>query len=113
MILIRNVYLFGYAGFSFFVFLFFAEKNPSRVLINHERIHFFQQVELLFIFHWILYVLFYLYHLARISGRAGIKLKQRHDIAYRAIPFEKEAYHNEKNLTYLADRPWFAWIRHL
>ena len=33
--------------------------------------------------------------------------------AYRNISFEREAYSNEKDLSYLDNRKWFAWIRYI
>ncbi|MCA6073934.1 hypothetical protein [Fulvivirga sedimenti] len=107
MIRIYGFPLGPYDGFSFFIFLFFKSKNPSAELINHERIHFYQQVELLFIFHWLLYAGHYAVLRLKMLGKPGIK--RPHDTAYRAICFEKEAYANERNLTYLDNRPLFAW----
>jgi hypothetical protein len=94
-----------YTGFSFFLFIWISrlEKNSAR-LIRHETIHFRQQVELLFVFHWILYVLFYL--ISRLKG-------QGHYIGYRYNPFELEAYGNDGNENYLKTRKAFAWTKYL
>lgn len=94
--------LFGqYDGFAFFVFIFFYRGVSNRAqLINHERIHFWQQVELLFIGHWFLYGLFYILHRAK-----GFT----HNEAYLAIPFEREAYKFESDMSYLNKRRIFAW----
>jgi hypothetical protein len=100
-----------YDGFSFFIFIFFKSKKPGQVLINHEKIHFYQQLELLFVFHWILYVANYLvlliYYL--FSG----KRKGVHHLAYRNICFEKEAYAHESDLSYLSKRRLFGWMKYL
>jgi hypothetical protein len=69
-------------------------KKATDVLINHERIHLMQQLELLV-------VPFYLIYLFELLTKG-----------YRNISFEKEAYANEKNLDYLKQRRWFAWLRH-
>lgn len=68
--------------------------------INHEMIHTFQMKEMG-------YVLFYLFYLVEWL----IKLVKLGDSnkAYRAISFEREAYGNEKNLTYTTTREKFAW----
>lgn len=113
MIIIKGVYLFGYAGFSFFIFLFFAGKNPSRELINHERIHFYQQLELLFVIHWILYLGSYTYNYLSLTLNTKLTHRQRHWKAYFNNIFEKEAYENEKNLSYLSTRQPFAWRHYL
>src|SRR5688572_19334350 len=98
--------IFGqYDGFSFFIFIFYWKHcRERRTLILHEMIHFYQQVELLFIAHWLLYVTFYVF--ARIRGKS-------HDHAYRANPFEKEAYDKECDLHYLKNRKIFAWLKYL
>lgn len=95
--------LFGhYDGFSWFIFIWIMRsvKNRARV-INHEKIHFRQQVEMLFIPHWILYGWYY-FHL-RLKGFD-------HHQAYLNNPFEREAYENDGNPRYLVTRPAFAWI---
>jgi hypothetical protein len=94
-----------YTGFSFFLFVWISrlEKNPTR-LIRHETIHFHQQVELLFVFHWLLYGMFYC--VSRLRG-------QRHYIGYRYNPFELEAYSNDENEEYLKLRKPFAWFKYI
>lgn len=94
-----------YRAFSFFIFIILADKEDKRsksykVLINHEKIHFHQQLELLFVFQWILYVAFYLDLLLRGYGKNN---------SYRLNPFEKEAYSREKDLTYLKRRKPYSW----
>ena len=111
MIRIYGFPLGPYDGFSFFIFLFFKSKTPSKTIINHERIHFFQQLELLFVIHWILYLLHYL--ILRIEVlRMKNKPANPHDWAYRHIVFEIEAYAMEKDLTYLKTRKPYAWLRY-
>lgn len=94
-----------YTGFSFFIFIWINELVKERKrLIHHETIHFRQQLELLFIFHWLLYALFYV--ISRIAGRG-------HYIAYRYNPFEIEAYRHDGDLDYHTKRKLFAWLRYL
>ncbi len=69
-------------------------KKADEVLINHERIHLMQQLEMLVI-------PFYLLYLFELITRG-----------YRQISFEKEAYENEKNPRYLLERKCYSWLRY-
>lgn len=71
---------------------------------NHETIHFQQQLELLFIGQWFLYVAVWLTLL--VKYRSGL-------MAYRLSPFECEAYDNEHNLNYCTERKRYAWIKYM
>lgn len=71
---------------------------------RHETIHYQQQLELLFVFQWILYGLFWL--IGMVKYRNGEK-------AYRENPFEREAYDNERKLTYLEKRKRYAWTKYM
>ena len=79
-------------------------KNIDQQIINHEKIHLRQQVELLIVFFYIWYGIEYLIKL--------IKYKNS-DIAYRNISFEKEAYKNEQELKYLNKRKFFSFIKYI
>lgn len=94
-----------YSGFSFFVFVWINKyvENKKRI-IHHEKIHFWQQVELLFVLQWLLYVGFYCIN--RLKG-------MNHDDAYRNNPFEKEAFANDYNLNYLNTRRFLSWVRYV
>ena len=90
-----------YTGLSFFIFIWIRKEPQDQAqLIRHEKIHFWQQVEMLFVFHWLLYGSFYL--LGRLNG-------QCHYIAYRYNPFEIEAFSNDPDMQYLRKRRPFAW----
>lgn len=94
-----------YTGLSFFIFIWIRrEPNDQTQLIRHEKIHFWQQVEMLFIFHWFFYAVFYL--VGRVNG-------QCHYIAYRYNPFEIEAFTMDYDTTYLRTRRPFAWVRYV
>ena len=94
-----------YTGLSFFVFVWISRQEKDEIrLMRHETIHFHQQVEMLFIFHWILYVAFYV--LARARGHC-------HYIAYRYNPFELEAFSNDPDQEYLKKRKLFAWASYV
>ncbi len=71
-------------------------------MINHEKIHLRQQLELLVFPFYILYFFNYLINLFKYKN---------HDRAYRNIIFEREAYDHETNLDYLKNGHWYGWIR--
>lgn len=87
---------------ALFPFLLFRNHQLSAdaVILNHELIHHRQQVELLIIPFYILYLINYLINRWRYSGHAA---------AYRNIIFEREAYAHENNLQYLQHRKRFAF----
>ena len=94
-----------YTGLSFFIFIWITRQPHDQTrLIRHEKIHFWQQVEMLFIFHWLFYAAFYL------VGRAN---GQCHYIAYRYNPFEIEAFTMDHDSNYLRKRRPFAWMRYV
>ena len=72
--------------------------------MNHEFIHFRQQIELLILPFYIYYLLNYLINLIRF---------QNHFQAYRNILFEREAYENDSNLSYLSERRFAAWTSYM
>lgn len=91
-------------GIALFPFIFISSKlsdNRKPILINHEKIHIRQQIELLVIPFYIFYLLNYLFNL--------IKFRE-HDKAYKNIIFEKEAFINESDLDYLSKRKYFSFI---
>ncbi|MBW8523997.1 hypothetical protein K0U91_01990 [Chryseobacterium chendengshani] len=87
-----------------FIFIKNPEDKRNRVLINHEKIHLRQQLELLIIFFYIAYILEYYYHF--------LQLKDGHR-AYLAISFEREAYANEQDLDYLKKRNFWSFWKYL
>ena len=91
-------------GMALFPFLLVKYKSPSKVLINHERIHFRQQIELLILPFYVWYILEYLIH--RLRGKSP-------NCAYRSISFEKEAYENDEDLGYLKRRKLWAFLDYI
>ena len=90
-------------GVTLFPFIISRRKDfkTNKILVNHEKIHIRQQLELLIIFFYIWYVIEYYYWY--------IKLKNKH-LAYRNISFEREAYAMEEDLNYLETRKlWSFW----
>lgn len=88
---------------AIFPFLLIKQKSPSAVLINHERIHFRQQIELLIVPFYLWY--FGEYFMYRLRGQSEHQ-------AYRNICFEKEAYQNDENLSYLKKRSMWAFLNY-
>ena len=78
----------------------------SNVTKRHETIHFHQQIELLFVGQWILYIGFWL------RGLMSKKNKTGRD-AYYANAFEVEAYTHEMDENYLENRPFYNWRNYL
>ena len=87
-----------------FIILRKRYKNGNEIIKNHEMIHIKQQIELLIIGFYILYILEYLVRFI---------LYQDAEKAYKSISFEKEAYKYEKNLNYVKNRPIWSWIKYL
>ena len=96
----------GYAGLTIypFVFLKYRELRTDEFLINHERIHLRQQLELLIIPFFIVYVFEFLMRLA---------IKRNWREAYVSISFEREAYTHQKNLNYLKLRPFWSFLKYV
>ena len=88
---------------SFAWFVFCRGKITER-LKRHETIHFYQQVEMLFILQWLLYGIFYVIGRFRYDSWAE---------AYFKNPFEQEAYNNESNENYFKERNYWAWTKYI
>ena len=108
MLIIVSRYLIpkGFRGFTFFPFVFlkYRKDTDNEVLLNHEKIHIKQQLEMLVVPFFIWYFLEFLYRLIQFRKR---------NIAYRNISFEREAYENEKDLNYLQSRPFWRFLKKL
>ena len=83
-----------------FGFWVWCRGEISETTKRHETIHFQQQLELLFVFQWILYGLFWV--VGFIKYRDGKK-------AYYQNLFEQEAYDNEGDVNYLSNRKRYSW----
>ena len=107
----------GFAAMTIGPFIFTRDiRKITPVVINHESIHWEQEKELLIVFFYILYALFYLVELIRclFDSARGTHADGRHRSiwkrAYYMIPFEQEAYDNEENKEYIEHRKHYAWI---
>ena len=96
----------GFVGITIFPFIFLKRKDlkQNQPLINHEKIHLKQQVELLVIFFYIVYGIEWFIKY--------IKYKNSY-IAYLNLSYEREAYQNESDLNYNKNRKFWAFINYL
>ncbi|UKJ07982.1 hypothetical protein [Solitalea lacus] len=87
-----------------FVILKSTELKKDWTLINHERIHLRQQIELLLVFFYLWYAIEFLarWIICRDTNKA-----------YHHICFEKEAYLNDNNPEYLNTRKLFSFLKYL
>jgi hypothetical protein len=98
--LLKNTKISGITLFPFII-LRKPEDRTNRVLLNHERIHLRQQLELLVVFFYLWYVIEYYYWYFRL--RDGF-------LAYKYISFEREAFAQENDPDYLRKRKlWSFW----
>lgn len=83
--------------------IYVKEKHLTNVrMINHETIHWKQQMEMLIIFFYLWYFIEWI-----------IKIFTNFGNAYKSLSFEREAYDNDDNLNYLNERKHFAWIKRI
>ena len=94
----------GYCGITIFPFIFLTEEGLKKdaELLNHERIHLRQQLELLIVIFYIWYVVEFLIRLLYCGNW---------ERAYRSVSFEREAYTYEFNLSYMKKRPIWAFLK--
>jgi len=106
ILVIRHFFYKNYVGLSLWPFIILKDiqLKDDVVLINHEKIHLKQQVELFILPFYMVYVLEWLI-------RSVIYFDSYR--AYQNISFEREAYDNEKNLDYVGTRKPFSFIKYL
>ena len=95
-----------YAAMTIWPFIFVKDMSHKEdsILINHERIHLRQQIELL----WVPFFLWYF-----IEFLLKLLIHRNWDLAYKAISFEMEAYQNELDTDYLKNRKLWAFWKYL
>lgn len=92
----------GFAAINIFGILFCRKGvKVTEKILNHESIHTEQMKEMLFIGFYLWYLIEWV---VRLFGRGN---------AYKNLCFEKEAYDNDDNLTYLDTRKPYAWLDYL
>ena len=94
MIIIKFKSLGNTRGISLFPFILTVDPNNKRH-INHERIHIRQQIEMLVIPFYLLYIF---WQITR---------------GYKNNPFEIEAFDNDDNLDYLKSRKLYSWTKYI
>lgn len=90
---------------ALYPFIFVRDKKlrGNAEFINHEKIHLRQQAEMLVLPFYIWYIIEYLFLLLKFRDKKK---------AYRNISFEKEAYANQADTTYLKQRPLWNFIKY-
>lgn len=72
-----------------------SDKN-----INHEEVHWKQQIEMFFIFFYLWYIIEFLVKLI---------ITKNWQRAYHSISLEQEAYERENNNSWIEFRPHYYW----
>ncbi len=96
----------GYLGLTIFPFVFlkYSHLKLNKNLLNHEKIHLRQQIEILIFPFYLVYIIEFLIRLIQYKDWQN---------AYRNISFEREAYQNESNLQYLKQRKFWAFLKYI
>lgn len=103
---VRHIFYRNYVGLCLWPFIFLRNDSlrQDNTLINHERIHLRQQAELLLLFFYLFYFLEWILK--------SCWYRNFHK-GYRNISFEREAYSQEKNLGYLAERTPYRFLKYV
>ncbi|WP_298534218.1 hypothetical protein [uncultured Algibacter sp.] len=96
----------GYLGMTVFPFVFLKYNRLKKdvILVNHEKIHLRQQLELLVIPFYVVYLSEFIVRLIQFKNW---------NLAYRNVSFEQEAYINESNIEYLKNRKFWSFLKYL
>ena len=96
----------GFRAITIFPFILLRYREDKKVdqLLNHEKIHLRQQLELLIVPFYLWYSLEYFLKLFRYGDK---------NLAYRSISFEREAYSYEDDLSFLQKRPFWFFVNFL
>lgn len=96
----------GFAGLTVFPFIILRDrKNISNpIIMQHEKIHIRQQMELLVLPFFIWYGIEYFIRI--------LQYKDKHT-AYRNISFEREAYANESKEYFLRKRRFWNFLNYM
>ena len=96
----------GYSGLTLFPFILLGDKTAkdNMVLINHEKIHIRQQLQMLVLPFFVWYGIEFL-----------IRLLQYKDVkkAYKNISFERQAYANESNMNYRGQMLFWGFLKYI
>jgi hypothetical protein len=103
LIITKRIIPQGFRSITLFPFILLKHQKDKvdACLLNHEKIHIRQQLELFilpfFIWYGIEYAIKCLYY-------------RNSNLAYRNISFEREAYLYENDLSYLKTRSFWAFL---
>lgn len=107
----------GFKAITLWPWIFVRKgKKMNNVDIRHEEIHGEQQKELLIVFFYLLYAIFYVIEIFRclFNKSRGVKPNKKKQTfwnrVYRSVPFENEAYSMEHWVEYLEHREHYAWV---
>ncbi len=92
----------SYHAITLFPFILYKGKALTESDLRHETVHLWQQLALLVVPFYLLYLLFWLFYLLRYRD---------HDRAYRAIPFERSAYRLESLSPLKRRQMAFDWLQ--
>lgn len=79
------------------------EDVPDHV-VRHEAIHLMQAAEMMVVPFYVAYLLHYAYLLL---------VHRDSDTAYRRTCFEREAYENQHDTTYVGNRRPWSWVKYI
>ena len=91
-----------YRAITLFPFVFYKGEPLTDRELHHETIHLWQQLALLVVPFYLLYLFFWLFALIR---------HRNFYCAYRAIPFERSAYRLETSTNISPITMAFNWLR--
>lgn len=96
----------GYSGMALFPFILLKERRDvsNAVMLQHEKIHLRQQLEMLILPFFIWYGIEYFIRI--------LQYRDKH-LAYRNISFEREAYANESQKDFLQNRKFWNFFNYL
>ena len=106
IVIIPQIKYLGISGITLFPFIILRNKQlkKDKRIMNHEQIHIQQQVELLILPFYVLYLIEF--------GIGLIKYRNKMN-AYMNISFEREAYKYDTDLNYLNRRKFWSWINQI
>lgn len=92
----------GYNAITLFPFVFYNDRRLTERELRHETVHLWQQLALLVVLFYVLYVLFWI---------VGLVRWRNHDRAYHSIPFERSAYRLDGRTDLRRSTMAFDWLR--
>lgn len=111
-----KIITFGFAGvitlWPFGIFLRYKYFTYSNTL-NHEKIHWQQQKELLGIFFYLWYFIEWAIRLIGYALKSMAGYPFKFSEAYKNISFEREAYKNDYMFSYSCTRKHFSHLKYL